>query len=209
MIFRDSEFGQPMNWRTAQYRWATKLLLAVCFFAPTVPVRAEPLAAMASSDFSGKVLGTDGLPAVGVEVLTYHLATAELFSATTDGKGAFTLAALPYGYFDLAARAADGLYAADQVANVSAGGKNVIKLRLQPFNDSTQADLRAFPGADEIPVGLAHVISQQTKESFWRSPKGVAILRESAVFSAGGVLAMLVFGGGSNEPSASPFSPGG
>jgi len=191
-----------MNWRTAQYRWATKLLLAACIFAPTVPVRAEPLAAMASSDFSGKVLGADGLPAVGVEVLTYHLATAELFSTTTDGKGAFTLAALPYGYFDLAARAADGLYAADQVANVSAAGKNVVKLQLQPFNDSTQPDRQAFPGADEIPVGLAHVIDQNAKETFWRGPKGISII------TSGGTLALLVFGLGSSEPSASPFSPG-
>ncbi len=84
-----------------------------------------------------------------------------------------------------------------------ATGKNVVKLRLQAFSPSTRADRRAFPGADEIPVGIARVIDQQRVESFWRRPKGISI------FAGGGALALLVFGGGSSEPAASPFVPGG
>ena len=193
-----------MNRRTAQYSRTARLVLAACFFAPmAVALADEPVPVVPSSQFRGKVLGTDGLPAAGIEILTYHLATAELFTGMTDGKGAFTLVALPFGYFDLAARSADGLYVADQVANVSATGKNVVKLRLQAFSPSIRADRRAFPGADEIPVGLARVIDQQRVESFWRRPKGISI------FASGGALALLVFGGGSSEPAASPFVPGG
>ena len=193
-----------MNRPTAQFTWTARLVLAVCFFAPMVPALADELEqAVATSEFRGKVQGMDGQPAAGVEILTYHLATAELFTGTTDGKGAFTLVALPYGYFDLAARSADGLYVADQVANVSATGKNVVKLRLQAFSPSIRADRRAFPGANEIPVGVARVIDQQRVESFWRRPKGISI------FAGGGALAQLVLGGGSSEPAASPFVPGG
>lgn len=204
MIFRDPEFGQAMNGPSARYTWTTKWVLAACFFALTAPAPAEgPALTVPSSEFGGKVFGTDGQPAVGIEILTYHLATAELFTGTTDAKGAFTLAALPYGYFDLAARSAEGLYVADQVANVSPTGKNVVKLRLQAFSPSIQADRRAFPGADEIPIGVAVVINQGKIESFWRGPRGVSLL------GGGGVLALLAFGGGSSEPVSSPFVPGG
>jgi len=100
-----------MNGPTAQNTRTTKCVLAACFFALMAPALAEgPALTVPSSEFGGKVFGTDGQPAVGIEILTYHLATAELFTGTTDAKGAFTLAALPYGYFDLAARSAEGLY---------------------------------------------------------------------------------------------------
>ena len=163
----------------------------------------EPKPAVPNSEIRGKVLDTDGKPAAMIEILAYHLATEELFTTTTDRKGGFKLPNLPYGYFDLAARSVDGLYVADQVVNVSPDGKNVVEFRLQTFSASTQADRRSFPGADEIPVGIARVIDQQRVESFWRRPKGISI------FAGGGALALLVFGGGSSEPAASPFVPGG
>ncbi|NIM64126.1 MAG: hypothetical protein GTO30_21490, partial [Acidobacteria bacterium] len=58
----------------------------------------------------GKVFGTDGRTAKNVDVLAYHLATEEVFSATTNAKGQFVITGLPYGYFDMAVRSADGLY---------------------------------------------------------------------------------------------------
>ena len=193
-----------MNRRTAQYTWAAKLVLAACFFAPMAPAMAdEPEPAVPSSEFRGKVLGTDGQPAAGVEILTYHLATAELFITTTDGSSAFTLIALPYGYFDLAVRCSDGLYVADEVVNVSSSGDNVVEYRLQAFGKSNQADYRTFPGANEVAVGLVRVINQKKDGgSFWRSPKGISIA------SGGGALLLLTLGGGSSEePPASPFTP--
>ena len=179
------------------------MLLVALLLAPMAPARAdEPKPAVPNSEIRGKVLGTDGRPAAGAEVLAYHLATEEIFPATTDGKGKFTLTDLPYGYFDMAVRSADGLYVADQVANVSPTGKNIVEFRLQTFSASTQADRRAFPGAEEVPVGLARVIDQRmVGESFWRSAKGISIL------AGGGALALLAFTGGGGEPTASPFIP--
>jgi len=162
-------------------------------------VAGEPKPAAPNSEICGKVLGTDGRPAAGVEILAYHLATEEVFTTTTDGKGRFTLADLPYGYFDLAVRSSDGLYVSDQVANVSPTGKNVIAFRLLPFYSSTRADRRAFPGADDPPVGLASVIDQRmVGDSFWRSAKGISIVAGSAA-----VILLVLAGGSGSTPSPS------
>ena len=157
---------------------------------------------MPNSEIRGKVLGTDGKPADDAEVLAYHLATEQTFTATTDGKGQFTLTELPYGYFDMAIRTPAGLYVADQVANVSPTGKNMVEFRLLTFSATTQADRRAFPGATDSPTGLARVLDQRmVGESFWRSAKGISIL------AGGGALALLAFTGGGSDPAASPFIP--
>lgn len=189
-----------MNRRTAQRSWTARLLLVVCFLAPMASaVAGEPKPAVPNSEIRGKVLGTDGRPAAGIEILAYHLATEEVFTTTTDGKGRFTLADLPYGYFDLAVRSSDGLYVSDQVANVSPTGKNVIAFRLQSFNSSTRADRRAFPATDEIPVGLALVIDQRmVGDSFWRSAKGISIVAGSAA-----VILLVLAGGSGSTPSPS------
>ena len=138
-----------MNRRTAQHPWTARLLLVAFFLAPMAPVLAdEPKPAVPNSEIRGKVLGTDGRPAAGAVILAFHLATEEVFTVTANAKGSFRLSDLPYGYFDLAVRSADGLYVADQVANVSPTGKNVVVFRLHAFSASTQADRRAFPGPE-------------------------------------------------------------
>ncbi|NIM01264.1 MAG: hypothetical protein GTO30_10435 [Acidobacteria bacterium] len=190
--------------RPAKFQSPTAyLLLLTMLVLPVTFTRADdPKPAVPNSMIRGKVFGADGKPLDGAQVLAYHLATEETFSATTDGKGEFVLADLPYGYFDLAIRTAEGLYVADQVANVSPTGKNMVQFRLQLFSASTQADRRAFPGADGGPVGLARVIDQRmVGESFWRSPKGISIL------SGGGALVLLALTGGGSEPTASPVFP--
>ena len=191
-----------MKRRTAQHSWIARLLLVGFFLAPMAPVLAdEPKPAVPNSEIRGKVLGTDGRPAAKAVILAFHLATEEVFTVTADRKGEFTLSDLPYGYFDLAVRSADGLYVADQVANVSPTGKNVIVFRLQAFSASTQAARRNYPGADETPVGLARVTDQRmVGESFWRSAKGISIIAGSAA------LVLLTIAGGS-ESAASPFVP--
>jgi len=179
------------------------LLLIACLLAPAAPVLAdEPDPAVPNSEIRGKVLGTEGRRAEGVEVWAYHLATEETFTAPTNGKGEFIMRELPYGYFDMAVQSADGLYVSDQVANVSPTGKNVVEFRLQTFSASIQADRRSFPGADEAPIGLARVIDQRmVGESFWRGPKGIVIL------AGGGALVLLAFTGGGSETTASPSMP--
>ena len=190
--------------RTAQNNWTAKCLLLATFFVQFSPaLAAEEETAVPNSQIRGKVVGADGQPANGIEILAYHLATEELVRTTTDVKGRFELNGLKYGYYDFAARSADGLFVADQVANVSPTGKNAIEFRLHSFSSATQADRRAFPGAEESPIGVARVTNQRmVGESFWRSPKGISI------FAGGGALALLALAGGSSsEPAASPFIP--
>ena len=111
------------------------LLLFACFVtltAPTLAKEEEP--AVPNSEIRGKVIGTDGKPASGIEVFAYHLATEETFSATTNAKGEFKLTGLPYGYFDMAARSSAGLFVSGQVANVSRTGKNMVDFQLETFS---------------------------------------------------------------------------
>nr|NIM00411.1 hypothetical protein [Acidobacteriota bacterium]NIM63213.1 hypothetical protein [Acidobacteriota bacterium]NIO58868.1 hypothetical protein [Acidobacteriota bacterium]NIQ29920.1 hypothetical protein [Acidobacteriota bacterium]NIQ84652.1 hypothetical protein [Acidobacteriota bacterium] len=68
-----------------------------------------------TAEFGGSVAAADGQPAGGVEVFVYHLATGELLSATTGQDGLYEFVALPYGYYDLAVRAADGIYVGQEV----------------------------------------------------------------------------------------------
>lgn len=161
----------------------------------------EPSPAGPNSEIRGKIVGTDGRPIAGIEVFAYHLATEALFTAKTGGKGEFRLTALPYGYFDMAAKSPAGLFVADQVANVAPGGTNVIDFRLLEFNASTQVDSRAFPGLDQDPIGIARVVDQRmVGEGFWRGPKGISIIAGT------GALVLLAISGGSGK-DASPTTP--
>lgn len=176
------------------------MLLAVSFFVFGVTAAEEPEPTAATTDVGGKVLAADRRPAVAVEVLTYHLATAELFTAKTDGTGEYTFSALPHGYYDLAIRATDGLYIADQVAHVSAEDNPYLELRLG--TPSPLADLRLFAGANEAPIGKAIVIDPRSEgPSFWRSPKGIGTV------AGGGALLLGLLGGGGSDAPASPFMP--
>ena len=154
------------------------------------------------ADFGGRAFDTDGQPGTEIEILIYHLATAELFTAKSDGKGVFTLVDMPSGYYDMAARSADGLYVADQVAQVSVSGKNFVEIRLQTLSATERADLRAFAGANEAPMGLALLTDQRMAgPSFWTSPKGISTL------AGGGVAVLVLLSGGGSDPPASPFGP--
>jgi hypothetical protein len=196
------EIGQPMPIRSTLQIWITKALVVVCFFGGSPLLAAdEPEPAVPNSEIRGSVVGPDDKRLADVEILAYHLATEEVFTTRTNRKGEFVFTALPYGYFDLAARSADGLYVSDQVANVSPDGRNIVEFRLQGFSGSIQADRRTFPGSDEEPVGVARVLDQRlVGESFWRGPKGISIIAGS------GALVLLAIAGGS-EPSASRIVP--
>jgi hypothetical protein len=188
------------------HRWTAAFAVGLCLLASTGISEAispkEPIPAVPNSEVRGKVVSADGKAVSGVEVLGYHLATEEIYRATTDGKGHFSMTELPYGYYDLAVLGSDGLFVSDQVANVSPTGKNVVEFRLQPFGETTQSDRRAFPGNDQTPIGIARVEDQRmVGESFWSSPKGISIL------SGGGALILLAIAGSSSESNASPFIP--
>ena len=192
-----------MKRRISRDIWSTGLLLVTGFVALSVPLAAQSASPGAPApDLAGKIFGPDGRPAAGVEILSYHLATAELFTATSDDQGSFTLPSPPFGYFDLASRSSDGLYVADHVAHVSAQGKNFVELRLQPLDPAERSDLRTFAGAEEAPVGLALVTDPElTAPSFWRTPGGYSTI------AGGGAMALALLTGGGTDRPASPFLP--
>ncbi len=193
-----------MKRRTARDTWAANLLLAAGLFASVgFPHAAEEAApGVPASDLGGRVFGTGGRPAEGVQILAYHLATAETFTAVSNQDGEFTLLRLPYGYFDMAARPTDGLYVADQVAQVSELGNNFVEFRLQALNAAARADLRTFAGAGEAPIGIAVMSDQRLVEpSFWTRRKGIGTL------AGGGAALLVLLTGGGSDPPASPYIP--
>ena len=114
----------------------------------------------------------------------------------------YAIEALPYGYYDLAVRTPDGLFVADQVANVAPSAKAEVSFTVQTYEraGAESVERRTFPpAADEQPAGIAAVSQKMVGASFWRSPKGIAV-------GAGGaaLILLLLAGGGS---SASPFVP--
>jgi hypothetical protein len=188
---------------------ALATLLAVLSAAPSPLVGQEPPAAAAGvrGRISGKVVGKNGTAVAGAVVRVAHLRTGtSVRSAPTDGKGAFAVDAIPYGYVDLVVETSDGTFLASQVVNVPPDGRLNVTLALTRNEDLPQGwwagrQPRAVPGTDVPAVGVATV--QERGPGFLRSPKGIAILA-----GAGGLaLLALAGGGGGGESPASPTSP--
>ena len=183
--------------------WIALLALLHGILSP--PAMAQ--AAGPNSELRGRVFAADGKTAVeGATVVAYHLSSEEVFeSEPTNSKGQYTIPALPYGYYDLAVRTPDGLFVADQVANVPPSEKAEVSFSVKVYG-ATVTERRTFPAdEDEDPTGIAAVNQKMVGSSFWRSPKGIGIA------AGGGALLLLLIasGGDSNdaEPVASPSSP--
>lgn len=161
-----------------------------------------PFAAEADrgSTLSGRVYSAAGIGVSGASVLAYHLSTEQLFTSDpTAVGGQYSLSGLPYGYFDIAVRTADGIFVADQVINIAPAAKSMLTLTLSPFGAGEPSGVeepRAFPGTEEVPIGIARVSEKLRGAEFWRSKKGVSILA-----GAGGAALLLLSGGGGHSPS--------
>jgi len=172
--------------------------LALAQFAPAVAAAEE-----AGSNLSGRILDAAGQPVSGARVLAYHLSSEEVFdSGATDTKGAYAIAGLPYGYFDVAVETPQGLFVADQVVNLPPSGKVTLTLNLYPYTEARASDGRSFPGTEREPVGEARVEDKGKPGQFWKSPKGYATMA-----AGGAALLLLIASGGDDGGSASPSSP--
>lgn len=185
-------------------------LLTLCFLLqPAILAASEASDEMAS--ISGQVRGRDGrTPAVGAVVRVYHLSSERTFSSSpTTSNGKYEIPGLPYGYYDIAVEIPDGMFVADQVANVPPAGKVVLMLSLADFVPGAESDdRRSFPGSDTEAAGVARVTTEAGKGSFWRRPAGIGVL-----VGGGGAALLAIASGGSNNnqvtgPPVSPASPG-
>jgi hypothetical protein len=201
MLRRSPSAGQSPKRTPAVAVLAIGLLLVAPMTSPGLAEEAEQQAAAAApnSRLEGKITGTSGRPAGGVSVLVYHLATEQVFNTTTDARGGFRLTELPYGYFDVAVRSSDGLFVADQVANVAPDGKTVLRLTLVLTPEDDADRLRPFPGDDEPAIGVATMTKKSSSGAFWSSPKGIGIIA-----GLGGVALIVAASGGSDSSSVTP-----
>jgi hypothetical protein len=156
-----------------------------------------------ASEIVGKVIAADGKSAArGVRVLAYHLSSERTFaSEPANSKGEFEIGGLPFGYYDLAVEAPDGLFVANRVLNVAPGSKAAVVFTLTPYRGSTAQAARVWPDGDRPADGQARFTEKARGRAFWRSPRGVAVL------AAAGSVALLAIASSSDEVDSTPVVP--
>jgi hypothetical protein len=179
------------------------MLACALLSSPVLASGDDPALSFNTSRIEGKIAGADGRPAQAVQVHVYHLFSQQLYSSQpTDSAGKYEIVDLPKGYFDVAVQTARGLYVADHVVNVPAGGKAVLTLQLNAAETSGSSEdkLRYFPGLDDAPVGTA-TIKDKAPGGFLRGKTGMALL------AGGGAVALMALGGSSGGGSSGDASP--
>ena len=157
-----------------------------------------------TSKIKGKILHTEGKDRIrDARVLAFHLSSAQLFVSEPTHRGGFEIRGLPYGFYDLAIEAADGLYVATQVINVAPSGTATLVLTLAPYQPATAGLARKFPTLDVESSGLAEVQRKLRGREYWRSPGGVAILS-----GIGGVALLALAAGSESETAATTITAG-
>jgi len=188
--------------RRSLVRTLITLLILGSFFIPAAVAKEK---AAEGAKILGTIFGADGKSKIsGARVHAYHLSTEETFtSAPTGENGKYEITELPYGYFDLAVETANGIFVANQVANVAPTAKAVLSFTIREYNENDEDARRAFPGTQADSSGVANVRQRLTGRDFWKSPKGIAIIGGSA----GAALLAIAAGGGSEERTASATFP--
>ena len=157
-----------------------------------------------TSEIKGQVVSPDGRDGIrGARVLAFHLSSAQLFVSEPITKGGFKIGGLPYGYYDLAVEAPDGLYPATQVINLTPSGTATLVLTLATFQPATAGLARKFPTQDAEPSGTAELLEKLRGRRYWRSPGGVAILS-----GIGGIALLALASGSDSEVAATTITPG-
>jgi hypothetical protein len=193
-----------MTGRPAFSKGSALILVAAMLAAGSLPAFAEATVhSRPGVEVRGKVVDQNGRPAEGVIILAYHLATEELYTATTGPGAEFLLTSLPAGYYDFAAKSLDGFYVGDQVANVMPSGDTKLQLRLQDYGSEAETDRWYFPGSDDKPTGIALMVDGIDGPGFWSRPSSKYIVGGGGAL----VLAALGGGGGGGQPPASAFLP--
>ena len=176
------------------------MLLATLSAGPGFPQHAPPDLPQAAR-IKAEIHGATGKPLEGARLLAYHLSSARLFSSAPSGrKGEVLVPALPYGYYDLAVEAPDGLYVSDRSLNLPPSGEAEVILTLAPFGTSTMSLARKHPGSELEPLGVAALRTKATGREFWRSPRGVAIIAGLA-----GAALFAIAAGAEPEDEPTPF----
>ncbi len=182
------------------FTWLLALPLVPPLWAQHTPTDIE-----GTSKIKGKILDPEGKDRIrGAQVLAFHLSSAQLFVSEPTARGGFEIRGLPYGYYDLAVEAPDGLYVATQVINVTPSGTATLVLTLTPYQPATAGLARRFPARDVESSGLAEVRRKLRGREYWRSPGGVAILS-----GIGGVALLALAAGSDSEVAATTILPSG
>jgi hypothetical protein len=144
-----------------------------------------------SAEIRGVIVGADGLTAVaGVTVKAANLETSQVFeSARTGSDGAYDIAALPAGPYELAVETSAGrLYATDTTVQAGAGKRTMVSLSLRPDNQEGQPEKPKEeppktdegkpeqPKPDQPAEPAPDTAAKKKGTSFWRSKTGASIL---------------------------------
>lgn len=184
------------------------VLPAPCL-AQAAPTPGDP-ALEGTGRIHGKILASDGkTPVTGAVVHACYLDDERAFSSQpSGGSGEFEMEALPHGYVDLAVETPAGIFVANQVLNVTPGGKLGVQFMLTKYEERpadwwSGRERREVPCTGQSPTGVAELHQKVRGKEYFKTPAGIAILAGAS----GAALLAIAAGGGGGESAASPASP--
>ena len=176
---------------------ALMVVAALVVYGPVASAASSPTATV---EIQGAVMASDGMTAVeGAVVRAAHMETRTVYeSAPTSTNGAYSLANLPAGSYDLAIETSDGIFISDAFLQPEPGKKMVVFFALQPADGSSKAEdeddseeeegsgEQGEQGEEDPPPDPEP--KQQTKKKktggFFKTPGGAAL----AIVLTGGLL---------------------
>lgn len=189
------ELGQKCCGSSCRRRLAALICLAAICGAPGFGQDSVGGDLAGTSSLVVRVFDDRNKPLRGVSLLAQHLSTAEVFRCPgTNRKGRCKLSGLPYGYFEIAISAPEGVFIAERAVNLPPAG--VVELSLAAGRFAPTEEPRTFPGTEVASTGTLALTKHLRGRDFWRSPKGVAVL------TALGGVALLVLVGSADDPDS-------
>lgn len=162
------------------------LALALLLASGTLPgaLAARKDKAPKQAQVTGTVRGMDGAPAAGIEVVfaPLHANAAEPRRGTSDAKGEYQVANLPYGLWQVALVQGGKVYAGNRVIVLAPGKKEKANFELGPFTaEDRTAGIepgQKVAGLETPATGIARLQERLTRGglAWFRTGKGVATL---------------------------------
>ena len=147
-------------------------------------------------EIRGRILLDGGKPAPGALLTAVHLESGRVFRAEpTSAEGRYTLAKLPFGYYEAAIETDGALYAAPQPFNLAPGRSESLDFKLFPSKlpaslmDGAEAAIQ-IPGMDRKASAIA-AVEGLDRPPFRKTPLGIA-----TIVGGTAMLLLLLTGGG-------------
>lgn len=176
-----------LSYRTRLRRLAALSTAFLWLASSGSPLLAGPQAAAASAEDAGAIRGVIFKPdetsrLAGVVVTAINVKTGRRYGSNHTGdNGAYEIAALPAGTYDLAIESGEHLYVTDALIDLAEGQRLYLSFSLQPKGAGSPS---SEPGKASItftdPGAVTPVAEPagkpKKKKGFWKSAGGIAVI---------------------------------